>query len=211
MDLEYGLEADARVTDLASLPKNIWGKASTKVAGWGVSARAEFAGTDFRQANVDLDTSNKDADLSVNIAASAGRGFKVNKVQAIKGMEVDGAHVTVNPRYNLDTNVADVVVAFSKDGTDVELTASQGNQSVKISRQVDSENRLTPTIASSGAVSLEWERSLGNGNSLTTTVKPNESVDLQWKDAGWTANINMPLDGANIAGTNVSIKRELSF
>lgn len=212
LDIEYGLEADARVTtDLASLPRNIWGKASTNLAGWGVSARAEFAGTDFSRANVDLDANNKDADLSLNIAASAGGGFKVHRVEATKGLDADGARVTVNPRFNLDTDSADVVVAYSKDGTDVELTASQAAQSVKISRRVDSENRVAPTIASNGAVSLEWERSLGNGNSLTTTVKPNDSVDLEWKDAGWTANINMPLDGANIAGTNVRIKREVSF
>ena len=117
----------------------------------------------------------------------------------------------MNPRFNLDSDAADVVVAYSKDGTDVELTASQSAQSVKISRQLDSENRVAPTIASNGAVSVEWERSLGNGNSVTTTIKPNDSVDLEWKDAGWTANINMPLDGANIAGTNVRIKREVSF
>jgi len=211
VDIEYGLEADARVADLASLPKNIWGKASTNVLGWGVSARAEFAGINFRRANVDFEASNKDADLSLNLAASAGGGFKVNKVEATKGLDVDGARVTVNPRFTIDSKVADVVVSYSKDGTDVELTASQAAQSVKISRQIDSENRVAPILESSGAVSLEWERSLGNGNSLTTTVKPNESIDLEWKDAGWTAHINLPLDGANIAGTNVRIKRDVRF
>jgi len=212
LDIEYGIDANARVTtDIASLPKNIWGKASTNVAGWGVSARAEFAGTDFSNADVDIEASNKDADLSVNVAATAGGGFKAHRIEATKGFDSDGARVTVNPRFNLDNDSADVVIAYSKDGTDVEVTASQGAQSVKVSRQIDDENRIAPTLASNGAVSLEWERSLGNGNSLTTTVRPNESVDLEWKDAAWTANINMPLDGTNIAGTNVSIKREVNF
>lgn len=210
VDIEYGVEAEARpTTDIASLPKSIWGKATANVGAWGVSARAEFAGTDFSKADVDVDAEN--GDLSLRLEASAGDGFNVHKVEATKSFDNDGASITVNPRYNLDSDEADVVVAYSKDGTDVEVTASQGDQSVTISRQVDDENRVAPTLASNGAVSLEWERSLGGDNSLTTTLKPNESVDLEWRDSSWTANINVPLDGTDIAGTNVNIKREVSF
>lgn len=36
MDISYGIEASATPTsDLASLPRNIWGKASTDISGWG--------------------------------------------------------------------------------------------------------------------------------------------------------------------------------
>jgi len=212
VDVEYGIEASARPTsDIASLPKNVWGKASTSLNGWGVSARAEFEGTDFTKAAVDIDASNEDADLDVHLEASAGDGFSVKTVSATKGIDSDGARITVTPTYNVETDESDVVIAYSKDGTDVEVSATQDAQSVTISKQIDDENRVAPTLKSSGDVSVEWERSLGDDNSLTATLTPNEAIDLEWKDSAWTANVNMPLDGTDVTGTNVSIKREVSF
>jgi len=142
--------------------------------------------------------------------------------------------LTINPRYNVETAEADVVVTYSKDGAEVELTASQDAQSVAISYdvnddatievsasieaqsatiayQVDEDNKVSPTVTSGGAVSVEWERSLGDDSAVTTTLKPSESVDVEWNDGAWTANVNMPLDGTDITGTNVSIKREVNF
>lgn len=212
INLDYGVEAAARpTTDLASLPKQIWGKASGRVSGWGVSARAEFQGTDFTSADVDIDASNDDLDLDVNLKASAGDGFSVNSISAVKGLDVDGARVTVNPRYDVAKEESDVVLSYKKAGTELELTASQDAQSLKLSRQLDDDNRVAPTLASSGDVSLEWERSLGDDNSITTTFKPDDSINVEWNDSSWTANINMPLDGTDITGTNVSIKREVNF
>jgi len=212
VDIEYGIEASARpTTDIASLPKNIWGKASTNLNGWGVSARAEFQGTDFSSAGLEIDANNSDADLDIHLEASAGSGFSVSKIEATKRLNSDGASISVNPRYNVETEEADVVVSYDKDGTSLELTASQDAQSLTISRQLDDDNRIAPTLSSSGDISVEWERSLGDDNSLTATLKPNESLDLEWKDADWTANINMPIDGTDITGTNVSIKREVNF
>mmetsp|Transcript_1677 Transcript_1677/g.2213 ORF Transcript_1677/g.2213 Transcript_1677/m.2213 type:complete len:264 (+) Transcript_1677:66-857(+) len=212
VDIEYGFEAAARPTsDIASLPKNVWGKASTNLNGWGVSARAEFTGTDFTNAAVDIDASNDDADLDIHLEANAGDGFSVNKVEATKRINSDGADISVNPRYNVATEETDVILSYSKDGTSVEVTASQDAQSVTLSRQIDDDNRVAPTLASSGDISLEWERSLGDDNSITATLKPNDSLDLEWKDDAWTANINLPIDGTDITGTNVSVKREVSF
>jgi len=211
LDIEYGIEASAAVTsDIASLPKNIWGKASGSVGGWGVSARAEFEGTDFTQASIDIDASDETS--AVHVDASAGTSsFTVDKVTATKSFDADGGSVTVNPRYTVDGGDADVVVTYSKDDTSVEITASQTDQSITVSRQVDDENRLAPTVSSDGSFSVEWERSLGDDNSLTTTVTPNESIDLEWKDSEWTATINMALDGTDITGTSVSVKRDVSF
>mmetsp|Transcript_17603 Transcript_17603/g.24825 ORF Transcript_17603/g.24825 Transcript_17603/m.24825 type:complete len:264 (+) Transcript_17603:25-816(+) len=212
IDIEYGVESSAvPSTDIASLPKKIWGKASTDISGWGVSARTEFAGTDFSKADVDVDASNSEGDLSLHLEASAGDGFSIHKVEATKTFDSDGARVTVNPRYDVDTEETDVVLAYSKDGTDIEVTASQDSQSLTFSRQVDDNNRVAPTLSSNGNVSVEWERSLGDDNSLTATLKPNESVDLEWKDAAWTANINLGVEGTSITGTNVSVKREVNF
>jgi hypothetical protein len=256
LDLSYGIEAAARpTTDIASLPRNVWGKASTNVAGWGVSARAERDMQDGGDTGVELDMDNADADLSVRIVASAGDGISVNSVEATKGLDIDGARVTINPRYNMGTEEADVVVAYDNgstnvqltasadnqevsathnmgdttvgltasadnqeisldhtmDSTNIKLTASADNQEVTIRQQIDDNNSIAPTINNSGAMSVAWERSLGDDGSLTATLKPNESLDVEWNDGDWTANVNCGLDGINVEGANVSIKRDITF
>jgi len=212
VDLEYGIEASARpTTDLASLPKSVWGKASTDVSGWGVSARAEVDAQARENADLEVNAVNEANDVSVKMVASAGRDFNVQSVEAVKGFNSGGGRVTVNPRYNMESEEADVVVQYNKDKTNVKLTASTDSQEVTISQQINDDNRVAPTLASNGDMSVEWERKLGDDNSLTATLKPNDSLDLKWKDEAWTANINMPIDGASIEGANVSIKREIKF
>jgi len=210
MDVEYGIEVAATPTsDIASLPKNIWGKASGSVGEWGVSARAEFTGTDFSSAAIDIDASDETS--NVHVEASAGsEGVTVGDITASKSIDVDGADVTIKPRYNVASGDADVVVSYTKDETSIEVTASEESQSITVSRQVDDENRVAPTINSDGAFSVEWEKSLESG-SLTTTVTPNEGINLEWSDNSWTANIDLPLDGTDITGANVSVKRDVSF
>jgi len=210
MDIEYGVEATPSATmDISSLPKNIWGKATGSVAGWGVTARAEFEGTDFSEADVDIDLSGEGVDIHLD--ATAGGGFAVNNVEATSSFDVDGGSVTVTPSYDVGSGDADVTVTYDKDDTSVKVVASADEQSLTISKQIDAENRVAPTLSSGGSFSVEYERSLGGGNSLTTTVSPNESIDMEWKDSEWTASISMPVDGTEIKGTNVSVKRDVSF
>lgn len=212
VDISYGVEASARpTTDIASLPRKIWGKASTDVSGWGLSARADINPQELDNADVEINADNADNDLSVNLVASAGKDFAVRSVEATKGMDANGARVTVTPRYNLENDEKDVVVNYSNDKTDVKLTASVDNQEVTVSQRLDDDNRVAPTINSNGDLSVEWERRLGDDSSLTATLKPNDSLDVEWKDDAWTANVNMPIDGANINGANVSIKRDVTF
>jgi len=213
VDLSYGVKASARpTTDLASLPRSIWGKASTDVSGWGVSARAEVQGTDFTNANLDFDADNEDADLSLHLTASVGdAGSSVRSIEATKGFESNGARVTVTPRLNLENDDRDVVINYNNDRTNVKLTASVDNQEVTVSQQIDDDNRVAPTINNRGDVSVEWERRLSDDSSLTANLKPNDSLDVEWRDAAWTANIKMPIDGTNINGANVSIKRDVNF
>jgi hypothetical protein len=179
----------------------------------------------------------------------------VQRVEATKGLDMNGARVTLNPRYNLANEEADVVVGWDNgdtnvkltasadsqevnvkhriDNTNIELTASADNQEVKIdhqmdntkikltasadnqeitvSQQLDDKNRVSPTINNKGDISVEWERSLGDDSSLTATLKPNESLNLEWKDNDWTANVDMGLDGTDISGANVHIKRDVTF
>jgi len=256
VSLDYGIEAAVRPTsDIASLPRNIWGKASTNVAGWGVSARADVDGQDRSSADLEIDADNKDADLSLRLTASAGGGFNVRRVEATKGLDLDGARVTINPRYDMEKEEADVVLGYDNgntnvqltasadkqevnikhkmdntnieltasadnqevsidhqmDSTNIKLTASADNQEVTISQQVDANNRIAPTINNRGDISVEWERALGDDSALTATLKPNDSLNVEWRDNAWTANVDMPLDGSNINGANVHIKRDINF
>eukprot|EP00568_Trieres_chinensis_P001339 CAMPEP_0183290510 /NCGR_PEP_ID=MMETSP0160_2-20130417/150_1 /TAXON_ID=2839 ORGANISM="Odontella Sinensis, Strain Grunow 1884" /NCGR_SAMPLE_ID=MMETSP0160_2 /ASSEMBLY_ACC=CAM_ASM_000250 /LENGTH=104 /DNA_ID=CAMNT_0025451127 /DNA_START=58 /DNA_END=369 /DNA_ORIENTATION=- len=53
MDISYGIEASAKPTsDIASLPRKIWGKASTTVGDWGVTARADLDAQDLSSADI---------------------------------------------------------------------------------------------------------------------------------------------------------------
>jgi hypothetical protein len=237
LDLTYGIEAAARpTTDIASLPRNVWGKASTNVAGWGVSARAERNMQDGGDTGVEFDMDNADADLSVRMVASAG------DVEATKGLDIDGARVTFNPRYDLGTELADVVVSYDNGSTNVQLTASADNQEVSathnmgdtivgvtasadnqevsLDHTMDKTNiKLTASVDNQEVtirqqiddISVAWERSLGDDGSLIATLKPNESLDVEWNDGDWTANVNCGLDGINVDGANVSIKRDITF
>jgi hypothetical protein len=213
LDLSYGIEASATPTsDLASLPRSVWGKASTEMSGWGVSARAEVDAQERNSADLEFDANNAEADLSLHLEANAGKSdFTVRRVEATKGIDMDDARVTINPRYNLETEEADVVVNYSNDKTSVKLVASADSQEVTVSQQIDDDNRIAPTINSNGELSVEWERRLGDDRTLTARVKPNDNLDVEWKDDAWTANVNMPIDGTNINGANVSIKRDVNF
>jgi hypothetical protein len=214
LNVEYGVDLAARATsDIASLPKSIWGKASRSFGGWATSARAEVTKGRLDQADIEVEASNKDSDLDVKLFASAGKGngFSVSRVEATKGFDSDGARITVNPRYNLEREEGDVVIGYARDDTEVELTASKDDQSVKVSQQIDDNNRLAPSVSRSGRIAVEWERKLNEDSTVTTTVRPNDAVDVEWKDNAWTANINIPIDGTNVGGTNVSIKRDVTF
>jgi len=147
----------------------------------------------------------------LHLTASLGDNGSVRSVEATKGFDQKGARVTVTPRFNLENDDRDVVVNYSNDKTNVKLTASADDQEVTVSQQIDDDNRVAPTINSKGGISVEWERRLSDDSSLTANLKPNDSLDLEWRDAAWTANINMPIDGTNINGANVSIKRDVNF
>jgi len=213
IDLSYGVDVAAQPTrDIASLPRSVWGKASTSVSGWLASVRAEVDAQSPNSVSVEVQADNEENDLSLKLSGSCSQSdVKVASVEATKLFEMDKATVSVNPRYNLDTEEADVVIGYVHDKTEVEVTASRDNQRITLSQQIDDENRIAPTLTNQGSISLEWERSLGDDQSVKTTLKPNESIDIEWKDDAWTANINLPVEGTEIKGANVNIKREVTF
>lgn len=212
LDFAYGIKAAVRPTsDLASLPRSIWGKASTDVSGWGVSALAELDGQDFTKADLEIDATNEEQDISVHVEANAAKEFSVSSIEATKGFDQDGARITVTPRYDLQTEERDVVVTYSKDKINVKLTASSDAQELTVSQQIDEDNRIAPTINNNGDISVEWERRLSDTSTLTANLKPNDYLDVEWKDDDWTANVNIPIDGTDIKAVDVSISREVNF
>jgi len=236
VDLEYGIESAVKpTTDIASLPKSIWGKASTTVSGWGVSAKAEIDPQALDSADVTIDASNDELDLSVKIDATAGGegGVSASSVEATKGIDLDTGKLTINPRFNVADDEKDVVLSYSQDSTsvsvtasadaqsieikhnagntDVSITASVEEQEVTISQQIDDDNRIAPTINNNGDISIEWEKSLGDDNSVTTTLKPNDSINIEWKDGAWAATVDMPIEDNTISGATVSVKRDVEF
>uniref|UniRef100_A0A7S2KBX2 Uncharacterized protein n=1 Tax=Leptocylindrus danicus TaxID=163516 RepID=A0A7S2KBX2_9STRA len=117
-DLEGGVEVAARPTsDLASLPRSIWGKASREWKGWGVSARAELESDKPSQAQIELEAEHEEDDISMKITASAGKELAVAKVEGIKGFDAgdDGnSHITINPRWDVDREDGDVILGWEK-------------------------------------------------------------------------------------------------
>jgi len=231
VDIDYGVESAVRpTTDIASLPRKVFGTLKTNIAGWGVSATGEKC-MDSGSTDIEVSANNDDVDLSVHLIASLDGG--VDSVSASKKIDVDGNSLTITPRFSVTDEAADVVVAYNAGDTHVELTASQDsqevvidhtmdsttikltasadNQEVTVSQQVDDNNRIAPTVNRNGDMSVEWERSLGADNLLTATLKPNESIEVEWKDDAWTAELKAGLDGTTVNGLSISTSREVHF
>mmetsp|Transcript_22149 Transcript_22149/g.50697 ORF Transcript_22149/g.50697 Transcript_22149/m.50697 type:complete len:179 (-) Transcript_22149:511-1047(-) len=117
-DLEFGLEANVRATsDIASLPKSYWGKASREMGAWGVSAQADIDASNLSSADIEINAENADNDVSVKVLGSAtGSSFSVSSVEATKTMKSGDATITVNPAY--DVGSGDATVAFGYDSGD---------------------------------------------------------------------------------------------
>merc|ERR1711981_1528109 len=189
-DLEAGVDVAAvPTTDIASMPRSFWGKASRSFGSWGVSARADISKEDLSNADVEVNADNSSDDISFKVLGNAGsNGFVASTVEATKGFNSKDARVTVTPTLDVASKDVDVTIGY------------------------DAGNRVAPSFAlKSGKMSVEWERNLGNDNSLTATLKPNDSIDMKWDDGAWEASINMPIDGNSISGANVSVKRDVNF
>ncbi len=212
LDIEYGIKADVRVTkDIASLPKSLWGKVSSKFGPWGVSAGVNFQGIDYTNADLNIHASNADEELSLSVDGSYGAGgVRVDKIHSTKKFESNGAIIMVNPRLDVNLDEASVNLVYDKGGTSVAVEASKGAQTVALSRQLDSVNRITPSFTNSGEISIDWEHKV-NDSTITTTFKPEKSISFAWEDRGWVADINMDLKSNDITNVKIGVKKDLTF
>ena len=216
VDLAYGASASTRATtNLASLPRNVWGSASTNVAGWGIKGKANVDAQDNNlNTDLTLDANNDNLDLSMRLTASAGGGsMSVDGIQATKGLDVPGGRLAVTPKLDLANDDKNVELCYDRDAgkTNVRLTASASDQTVTVSQEVGDNNRVSPSISSNGDMSLAYERRLSDDSSLTATLKHNDNLNVEWKDADWTANVQMPVEGTSLGTASVNIKRDVSF
>ena len=216
--LQYGIDLSARTTNIAHLPRRIWGRASRIFANrYALSTRLEVDVQAMDLIDFEIDGEDEDNDMKMRMIGSAGAGFKQLKnarvafLEFTKGFDNDGNRVTVNPRYNVNYQHADVVVTYDADDTLIKVTASKDDQVVTISQKLNDENMISPTIGSDGSLSLAWDRKLGEDNSIRTTLNPNRSVDVEWRDEAWTANVNFPMDENDMKGATVHIKRDIKF
>ncbi len=164
----------------------------------------------------EIDGEDDETDIKMRLLGRAGTssllsGTSVGHVEFTKGFDNNGNRVTVNPRYNVDYQHADVVVTYDADDTLIKVTASRNDQVVTISQKINEENMISPTIGRDGSLSLAWDRKLGDSSSIRTTLNPNRSIDVEWRDAAWTANVNFPMEENDLRGATVHIKRDIKF
>ena len=263
--LTYGIDLSARTTNLANLPRRIWGRASSRQTipmgsnnnrDVAISTRVQL---DFDTPDIldfELDGEDDESDIKVRIlgrtstaalssmigggnnnnmmgdrmtsygkrtSTSASAKFKsairkllpsIDHVEITKGYDNNGNRITINPRYNINYNYADVILTYDANDTVIKVIASTTDQSVTISQKLNDDNIISPTINTrDGSLSLAWDRKLGEHQSVKTTVHPNRSIDVEWRDSAWTANVNFPMDSNtnDLHGATVHIKRDIKF
>jgi hypothetical protein len=204
-DLEAGATASIKPTrDIASLPRSLWGKISSDVAGWRVSSRVGIT-DDYTNPSIDLAASSDDLDASITIG-------ELNKVELDKGFDALGGRISVTPRYNIQSSEAEVTIGYDSDDTTVKVDAtSASTMKLTVSQQVAPGHRLTPSINCGGDVSVAWKKDLSNGDSVTTTVTPGDKVNVKWEDGEWVAQFDSALNGYKTEGLSVRVHRKVSF
>jgi len=220
VNIRYGIDLSARTTNLSSLPRRIWGRASRIFSDrFALSARLDMDVQAMDTIDFELDGEDNENDLKMRVLGWAtvakGMGMKsrgrVTFMEFTKGFDNDGNRITVNPRYNVNQGRGDVVLTYDADDTVVQVTASEHDQVVTISQKLNDENIISPTLSRDGSLSLAWDRKLGDDSSVRTTLNPNRSVEVEWRDAAWTANVNFPMDQSDLTGATVHIKRDVKF
>lgn len=207
-NFEAGATSSIKPTlDVLSLPRSVWGKVRTKAGQWKFSSKATSLLDGSNKVSLNICADNNDWDTSLEVASKGGS----QNVQVVKGFGALGGRISVNPRYNIQSSNADVILGYDAEGTSVILEASQSDQTLTISQQIADDHRLTPSITSKGDFALAWRKSLEGGNAVTTTLKLNESLNVKWEDGPWTAVISSPMSGYKTDDISVRVHRKLNL
>lgn len=207
-NFEAGATSSIKPTlDVLSLPRTVWGKVRTQAGQWKLSSKAVGALDGSNDVSFNVAADNDEWDTSLEVTSSGGS----QSVQIVKGFDALGGRVSVNPRYNIQSSDADVILGYDASSTSVTVEASQNSQKLTVAKQITDSDRLTPSITSGGDFALAWRKSLDGGNAVTTTMKLNDSLSVKWEDGPWTAAIKTPLSGYKTDDVTVRIHRKLNF
>lgn len=204
-NFEAGATSSIKPTlDVLSLPKSVWGKVKTTAAGWNLSSKAAAALDGSNSVVLNVAADNKDWDTSLEVVSKDGS----QKVQVCKGFNALGGRFSVNPRYNIQSSDADVILGYDADKTSVTVEASASSQKLTVAQQVAEGHRITPSVTSKGDVSLAWRKSLDGGDAVTTTVNSDGKMSLKWEDGPWTAIFATSVDNSAV---DIKVNRKLNF
>ena len=155
--------------------------------------------------------SSETLDLAVGVAGDS-KDF-VTSVSANKRVVVAGNPLSLSGQYLLASKTAVGRAVYSVGKTVVAVTGDSTSLDpvVAVSRVLDAQNEVTPSISlKTGTMSYAWRRRWGGG-SLLTTVHPNAAnkrVELEWSDVGtngvWTTRAEVPLDDSSKVKISVS-------
>lgn len=135
----------------------------------------------------------------------------LNKVQVVGNVAALGGRLTVKPRYNLESNAADLEVGYLKDGN--EIIIDPRSKKVTFSKSFENGKIITPTVDANGDFSLEYSFGLESGGRMTTTWTPDDSVSMIWHEGEWQTTVRAPIQGyfRPTSGVKVMMKRKLDM
>lgn len=198
------------IEDLGSISYNVWGKVKKSFGDFAVSGRADVASDSTDIIDLDLRVEGQNGAM-LQASATTGEGeVNLNSIQAKGGFGLGPGDVTINPRYNLKSSKANVVIGYGMEKTSFGVTASTDSQTFTVSQYVGDNTIVSPSITTNGDFSLAVKQKLEKGT-VTGTFKSNDYVGLEWADGPWVANVIAPIEGYTYNGIKVSAKKKVDF
>lgn len=194
-------------------PESFFAKRSFETPGEGVAT----VNADYTVADNNLNvaaqwTSDK---LGLKLGAEGDVQSRLKTVSAVKSVSVNSNKFTLSAAYDILQKKLAATVNAKADATGVNLqydTVSQ-NPSLTVSRELDENNEVAPTISlKTGEISYAYKRKWVGG-SLLAKVFPGDKVSVTWKDHGangaWTTQADVPFDDAS--KSKVSFSHEWDY
>lgn len=134
----------------------------------------------------------------------------------IFNLKDSGTKLMVEPRYNFGERIPDVVFGVEKEHDDesdtrVYLTASQQDQNVMIQHTRDAITASVKAGTSEGFMRATLKQTFEDIGSVQATLT-SKDVDLELKQNGWTAGVNLGLEGLSLdSEPKVRFSKTISF
>jgi len=133
-------------------------------------------------------------------------------VNARKAIDIPGsATLILNPRYDVDSQKADVGVTYAVRNTSVNIDSE--SKKITLAQLVGDKNVVMPSISLGGKFDIAVQRSFDFGK-IITTIKPEDAVNIKWEQGPYVATINAPIENNGLSkfeGIDVSLKTRVDF